>query len=104
EPISFFMQQLSTTRNLGSSRLHDFVFGGVNNHIEHHLFPSMPTARLRAARPIVRAFCHRHGLVYRETSWLAAARDVMRHFEAVSPFVPRSCPPPPSSAPAPHSP
>ncbi len=89
EPISFFMQQLSTTRNLGSSRLHDFVFGGVNHHIEHHLFPSMPTARLRAARPIVRAFCRRHGLVYRETSWLAAARDVTRHFDAVSAFVPR---------------
>src|SRR5882672_1011430 len=89
EPISFFMQQLSTTRNLGSSRLHDFVFGGVNHHIEHHLFPSMPTARLRAARPIVRAFCRRHGLVYRETSWLAAAREVTRHFDAVSAFVPR---------------
>ena len=89
EPISFFMQQLSTTRNLGSSRLHDFVFGGVNNHIEHHLFPSMPTARLRAARPIVRAFCRRHGLVYRETSWLVATRDVRRHFDAVSAFVPR---------------
>jgi len=89
EPISFFMQQLSTTRNLGSSRRHDFVFGGVNNHIEHHLFPSMPTARLRAARPIVREFCRRHELVYRETSWLAAARDVIRHFDAVSAFVPR---------------
>jgi fatty acid desaturase len=89
EPISFFTQQLSTTRNLGRSRLHDFVFGGVNNHIEHHLFPSMPTARLRAARPIVRAFCRRHGLVYRETSWLAAARDVRRHFDVVSVFVPR---------------
>src|SRR5207245_2068995 len=50
ESISFFQQEISVTRNLGASRLHDFVFGGVNNHIEHHLFPSMPTARLRSAR------------------------------------------------------
>jgi fatty acid desaturase len=89
EPISFFMQQLTTTRNLGTTRIHDFFFGGVNNHIEHHLFPSMPTARLRAARPIVRDFCRRHGLFYREMSWLAAARDVARHFKAISAFVPR---------------
>lgn len=89
EPISFFMQELSTTRNLGTSRLHDVFFGGLNHHIEHHLFPSIPTARLRAARPITRAFCRRHGLVYQEMSWLAAARDVTRHFKAMSAFVPR---------------
>lgn len=89
ESISFLMQELSTTRNLGASRLHDFLFGGLNNHIEHHLFPSMPIARLRAARPITRAFCRRHRIVYHEMSWLAAAREVTRHFKAMSAFVPR---------------
>jgi len=88
QSVSFFMQELSTTRNLGTSRLHDFLFGGVNNHIEHHLFPSVPTARLRAARPITRAFCQRHELVYREMPWLAAAHEVTRHFKAMSAFIP----------------
>jgi fatty acid desaturase len=82
------VQQLSTTRNLGSSRANDFVFGGLNHHIEHHLFPSVPTVRLRVARPITREFCRRHGLVYREMSWLLAAREVTRHFAAMSVFVP----------------
>lgn len=86
EPVSFFEQELSVTRNLGSSRLHDFVFGGVNNHIEHHLFPSMASARLRAARRITRDFCRRHGLAYREMGWLAAAREVTAHFRAMSAF------------------
>ena len=45
EALSHFEQELTVTRNLGDSRLADFLFGGVNNHIEHHLFPSMPTAR-----------------------------------------------------------
>lgn len=89
EPISFLMQELDTTRNLGASRLNGFLFGGLNNHIEHHLFPTMPTARLRAARPITRAFCQRYGLVYREGSWPAAVREVTRHFAAMSAFVPR---------------
>jgi len=88
ESISFFQQEISVTRNLGASHLHDFVFGGVNNHIEHHLFPSMPTARLRGARRITRAFCRRHGIAYREMSWFAAAREVTRHFNAMSAFVP----------------
>lgn len=87
ESISFFLHEISVTRNLGASRLHDFIFGGVNNHIEHHLFPSMPTARLRSARRITREFCRRHGIAYREMSWLAAAREVTRHFKAMSAFV-----------------
>jgi fatty acid desaturase len=88
EPISFFRQEIAVTRNLGRSKLDDFVFGGVNNHIEHHLFPSMPTAHLPRARRITREFCLKHGLPYREMSWLEAAREVTRHFKAMSAFVP----------------
>ena len=87
ESISYFRQEISVTRNLGASRLHDFFFGGLNNHIEHHLFPSMPTAHLRRARRITREFCHRHGIAYSEMSWLDAARAVTHHFGAMSAFV-----------------
>jgi fatty acid desaturase len=88
ERLSMFERELSVTRNLGASRLDDFVFGGVNNHIEHHLFPSMPTARLRRARRITREFCRRHGIAYREMSWIEAAREVTRHLGAMSALVP----------------
>lgn len=88
ESISFFLHEIGVTRNLGASRLHDFLFGGLNNHIEHHLFPSMATARLPRARRITREFCHRHGIAYREMSWLEAAREVTRHFKAMSAWVP----------------
>ena len=88
ERLSMFEQELSVTRNLGASRLDDFVFGGVNNHIEHHLFPSMPTARLRHARRITREFCRRHGIAYREMSWVEAAREVTHHLRTMSAFVP----------------
>lgn len=89
EAISHFERELTVTRNLGSSRLSDFLFGGLNNHIEHHLFPSMPTARLRLARVVTRDFCRWHDLPYREMSWLDAAREVTAHFRAMSTFVPR---------------
>jgi fatty acid desaturase len=89
ESLSMFEQELRVTRNLGTSRVHDFVFGGLNNHIEHHLFPSMPTAHLPLARRITREFCRRHGVPYREMSWFDAAREVTRHLKAMSAFVPR---------------
>jgi fatty acid desaturase len=89
ERPSHFVQEISTTRNLGSSRAHDFLFGGLNNHIEHHVFPTIPSARLRVARRITREFCRQHAIPYRETSWCMAAREVFRHLDAMSHFVPR---------------
>jgi len=90
EHLPHFLHEIAVTRNLGSGRLQDFFFGGLNNHIEHHLFPSMPTARLPLARRITRAFCHRHGIAYSEMSWLEAARDVSRYLKSVSNLVPQS--------------
>jgi len=79
-----FMQQLLTTRNLGDSRPADVFFGGLNNHIEHHLFPSIASPRLRQARPIVEAFCARHGLDYRKTTWRHAAYDVFAYLRQIA--------------------
>jgi fatty acid desaturase len=87
--LPHLLHELAVTRNLGSSRLDDIFFGGLNNHIEHHLFPSMPTARLPLARRITRAFCQRHDIAYREMSWLEAAREVSRHLKAMSALVPQ---------------
>ncbi len=82
--LSFFEQQLTTTRNLGASRIADFLFGGLNTHIEHHLFPTLPKQGLRRARTITRDFCHARGIPYRETNWLGAAAEVSRYFGEVT--------------------
>ena len=84
EKISYFEQQITTTRNLGASRIADFLFGGLNNHIEHHLFPTLPRKGLRRARRITRDFCRCHGIPYRETSWPRAAAEVSRFFHQVA--------------------
>lgn len=84
ERMPGFMQKLITTRNLGDSRLEDMFFGGINNHIEHHLFPSIPTYRLRKARRIVREFCHQHGLLYQEMGWGKAAAKVCSYLNQIA--------------------
>jgi len=84
EAPGFLEHQLSSTRNLGGSPMMDFLFMGLNSHIEHHLFPSVPTGRLRRGRPVTRAFCSEEGLPYHEQSFGAAVSDVAGHLAGVA--------------------
>ena len=76
EPMPFFHHTLTSTRNLGVGRLQDIIFGGQNNHVEHHLFPRISIHKLGVARKITRNFCQRHDIPYHETSWSQAIREV----------------------------
>jgi fatty acid desaturase len=66
EQLTFLERQVISTRNITPSPLTDFLFGGLNYQIEHHLFPTIPRANLGAARAIVRPFCAEQGLPYDE--------------------------------------
>ncbi len=67
-----FVLQLQTTQNLNTNWLFSYLLIGLDRQIEHHLFHRMSHLNIRAAQPIVRAFCARHGLPYREQGWGAA--------------------------------
>jgi fatty acid desaturase len=58
--------------------------GGLNYQIEHHLFPNMPRPNLRHAQPLVRAFCHDHGLPYTEASLFGSYAQAIRHLHDAS--------------------
>jgi fatty acid desaturase len=77
-------RQVLTSRNIRPGRVTDFVFGGLNYQIEHHLFPTMARANLRAVRPIVREYCRAHGIPYREVGAVASYREVARYLREVS--------------------
>jgi fatty acid desaturase len=62
EELDFLRSQVLTSRNVRGSRLVDFLLGGLNYQIEHHLLPNMPRPNLRHAQPLVRAFCSQHDL------------------------------------------
>jgi fatty acid desaturase len=64
--IDFLRRQVLTSRNVRGGWAVDFVLGGLNYQIEHHLFPSMPRPNLKRARPIVRAYCLKHDVSYAE--------------------------------------
>jgi fatty acid desaturase len=83
EELDFLRSQVLTSRNVRGSRLVDFLLGGLNYQIEHHLFPNMPRPNLRHAQPLVRAFCARHDLPYTETSMFGSYAEALRHLHSV---------------------
>jgi fatty acid desaturase len=83
DQLDFLRSQVLTSRNVAGSRLVDFVLGGLNYQIEHHLFPNMPRPNLRRAQPLIRAFCQQHGLPYTEASLFGSYAQAIRHLHAV---------------------
>jgi fatty acid desaturase len=79
----FLRKQVLTSRNVRGGRGVDFLLGGLNYQIEHHLFPSMPRPNLRRAQPLVQTFCAERGIPYHESGLLSSYRDVLRHLHDV---------------------
>jgi fatty acid desaturase len=82
--MDWLHRQVLTSRNVFSSRFTDFVYGGLNYQIEHHLFPGMARVNLRRARPIVSRYCAEHGIPYVEVPVLASYVTVARFLGRVS--------------------
>jgi fatty acid desaturase len=83
ESLDFLRKQVLTSRNVRGGRWVDFVLGGLNYQIEHHLFPNMARPNLRRVQPMVRQFCADHGISYSETGAIASYAIVLRHLHAV---------------------
>jgi linoleoyl-CoA desaturase len=60
-------QQVQGSANWSSgSRFANWISGGLNHQIEHHLFPSVSIHLYPIISPIVRETCAEHGLEYRD--------------------------------------
>lgn len=76
--------QAAHTRNIRCGRIGDYLLGGLNLQIEHHVYPWLPRAHLRGARAGVQARCAQAGLPYRETGLCTALREVHRELARVA--------------------
>jgi fatty acid desaturase len=74
---------LRVTRNVRTGRVGDYLFGGLNYQIEHHLQPGIPRHALREAAARTRAWCRAEGRTYHETDWQGAMRAVFAQLHAV---------------------
>nr|WP_051124945.1 acyl-CoA desaturase [Amycolatopsis benzoatilytica] len=82
-PLDFLRRQVLTSRNIRGGPVTDFVLGGLNYQIEHHLFPNMPRPHLRRAQPIVERFCRSHDIPYVQTSLVRSYGQVLGHLHGL---------------------
>lgn len=81
--VDFIGRQLVTTRNVRPHPATDFLCGGLNYQIEHHLFPTLPRNRLKKVRPMVQQFCAERGYPYYETGWMQSYGEILAYLHKV---------------------
>jgi fatty acid desaturase len=74
---------VATARDLKAHPIIDYLFGPLICQIEHHLFPTIPITKLRAAQAVVKPFCASRSIPYHETGVVQALGEVWRHVHAI---------------------
>ena len=85
--LTFLDQQVLTSRNVTGGPLVDFMYGGLNYQIEHHLFPTMPRQNFPACRTIVQRFCAEIALTYTEESVIQSFKSLFSSMDEIGQLV-----------------
>ncbi len=84
EKVDYLRRQVLTARNIRGGFWADFVFGGLNYQIEHHLFPTMPRPNLHRSQALIEEFCLANDISYSQTSVWRSYGEVYRHLHDVA--------------------
>lgn len=79
-----WVYQITFTRNIKTSYIGDYIMGGLQFQIEHHLFPDLSRFQYRAIQVVVKAFCQKHNIPYHETNWLTSMKQIHQELKAMS--------------------
>ncbi|CAM9679190.1 unnamed protein product [Ascophyllum nodosum] len=93
---SYVETQFKTTRDaITRDPLSEYVWGGMQYQLEHHLFPTMPRYKYRELVPLVKRFAEENDIEYRATGQWNILRDNINLLKRVgaAPVSPDSPPP-----------
>ena len=79
--MSWYKYQVLSNMNIDSPKIIDWYYGGLNHHIEHHLFPRMARNKLRSAAPYVKDICDRHNINYESRSFVGCLTMTLSHLK-----------------------
>lgn len=74
---SFAHRQLRTTMDVICSPSIEFIHGGLDKQVTHHLFPRLPRHNLRAATLLVKEFCREQELEFAEYKFVEGNLQVL---------------------------
>ncbi len=83
EAMGMKFQALSN-QNISTSLLDDWFHGGLQHHVEHHLFPRMPRHNLAKIRPYLRELCEKHGIEYKSDSFFRCILTMLKSLASAS--------------------
>ncbi|CEF70976.1 Fads2 protein [Strongyloides ratti] len=81
---NFVALQILTTRNMNPSVFTDWLWGGLNYQIEHHLFPTMPRSNLNSCSKLVKKFCKDNKLPYYCDDYATGYSENLKQLEKVA--------------------
>jgi fatty acid desaturase/cytochrome b involved in lipid metabolism len=76
--------QCSTTLDIDCPTWLDWLHGGLQFQIEHHLFPRIPRYRLRQIKPRVQALCAKYKLPYHEPGFVQANLELLQTLRKIA--------------------
>lgn len=82
--ISFLEQQIITARNISNNWLYDFLYGGLNYQIEHHLFPNCPRNKLHRITPYLLNICKKYRLEYTKVGIIESNRAILSELKQIT--------------------
>lgn len=85
----FWKLQVTTTRNITGGHglpqmFVDWLCGGLQYQVDHHLFPMIPRHNLAKTHSLVESFCKKWGVKYHETDLVDGTVEVLQHLQKVS--------------------
>jgi fatty acid desaturase/predicted heme/steroid binding protein len=85
----FWKLQVTTTRNITGGHgfpqfFVDWLCGGLQYQVDHHLFPMMPRHNLAKCHKLVESFCKEWGVKYHEADLVDGTVEVLQHLQKVS--------------------
>ena len=83
--MDWALHQLLTTANFKTNAFMAWLVGGLNQQIEHHIFPTMTSIHYPLIRPIVMDYAKEHGVPYLEhATFRASLAAHFRHLKNLS--------------------
>ena len=84
DTVEWYRVQIESNINITNPVWLDWFHGGLNFHIEHHLFPTMPRHNYRAAGARIKQLCKEMELEYDECTWSEAVVRTIRNLKQMS--------------------
>jgi len=80
----FLQLQLNGTKNVNPGIFMDWIAGGLNYQVEHHLFPTIPRHNLSKVKPKVETFCKENELPYESYSYWTCLCSILQRLSDIA--------------------